>query len=350
MNPLVSICTPTYNRARTLVQTIQAILNQSFSDWELIICDDASIDDTKEMVANFQDRRIRYYRNQANLGLYANWNRAISIANGKYIAIYHDHDVYFPTIVEKSVSLLDKYPTASFVHSAFLQIDDANNVVAVDIRPFDELIPGHSMKRILANGWSSPIMAGTAMVRRDAYERVGLYDDSKYGIGCDLDMWFRLCSIGDVAYINQPQAMIRVRSKGNQLTRFKWKNLIGGLRMHKDHLCQEYRKSTFERAYELAKHAFQADMQLLTFGIRAILLESPDVVDEGKAILAREASRLTYLLYLFMHKSTFLQRFSKKVLLPFHYSRVRKYEFSRRYVAMKYLERHPELLEFLPKD
>ena len=75
--PKVSICVPTHNRAGTLRNTIEAVLRQTYADWEMIICDDASADNTESVVAEYQDGRIRYYRNQTNIGLDANFNFVI---------------------------------------------------------------------------------------------------------------------------------------------------------------------------------------------------------------------------------------------------------------------------------
>ena len=88
MNNLLSVCIPTYNRAKLLREAIESILQQSYVDFELIIVDNASKDDTKEVVNSFKDPRIRYFKNSSHLGLALNWNRCIALAKNNYICIF----------------------------------------------------------------------------------------------------------------------------------------------------------------------------------------------------------------------------------------------------------------------
>jgi len=347
MNPTVSVCVPTYNRASTLSQTIRAVLEQTFSDWELIICDDASSDGTEQVVRAFGDSRIYYHRNEKNLGLYPNWNHCVELASGKYIAIYHDHDLYLPTILERSVALLEKYSMASFVHTALLLIDAANNPVGVDIRPFPELMPGRKMKRLLATSWASPIMAATAMVRREAYEQVGPYHYQRYGLGCDMDMWFRLCQIGDVAYIRDPQVFIRARTKGEKTAQFHWSEVTRNLHMHRDHLAQEFEMNRLDYYLNRAQYVFQRDKRLLMYGIRAVLLESPEVNHEGDAVIQSEASLYVKLLLKMAKRSTFLRSLLRYLALPSHRCKVSRLLNSHSQEARDYLESNDYLSNYL---
>lgn len=86
----------TYQRAEMLPQAIESILSQTFSDFEFIIINDGSSDDTDEVVAHYNDSRIRYYRNDRNRGIAFSRNRAASLARGKYIMIMDDDDRSFP--------------------------------------------------------------------------------------------------------------------------------------------------------------------------------------------------------------------------------------------------------------
>ncbi len=351
MAPKVSICLPTYNRALTLLQTIEAVLAQTFSDWELIVCDDSSSDNTAEVVRSFKDGRIRYCRNEANLGLYPNWNRCIGLASGEYVAIYHDHDIYLPMIVERSVALLERHPTASFVHTALLRIDDGNVPAMVDIRPFPELMPGKEMMRLLPNGWASPVMAPTAMVRREAYECVGLYDFEGYRLGCDMDMWFRLSRIGDVAYVGEPQVLIRTRKKGQWTARFRWADVKGSLQMRRDHIEQAFgvdEARRLEYCFSKAKYIVQRDIRLAVFMIRAILLEPPEVVDEGEAVTCAEASRWVRLTARLVKGNTVLKTLLRSLILPIYYRRMSRWIETHRQEAITYVRANRYLLDYLP--
>lgn len=346
--PRVSICIPTYNRASTLPKTINAILSQTFSDFELIISDDASRDVTEDVVRSFKDKRICYFRSEANLGLYPNWHRCIQLASTEYIAIYHDHDVYLPTIVERSVALLDRFPSASFVHTALLMINDQDTPVGIDIRSFPELMRGVEMARLLAGKWASPIMAATAMVRQQAYRRVGPYRHQQYGLGCDLDMWFRLSQVGDVAYVSEPQALIRVRRKGEETARFRWSDLVGSLHMRRDHVLETLDGDYARYLTGMIRYAMQRDIKLATFIIRAILLEPQELVAEGEAAIRREGSAWIALLAEIIKRSPALQTYLRRFIMPIHYRKVNKSLEFQRIEAAEYVKKNEHLLRATP--
>src|SRR5438128_1953439 len=101
--PLVSVVLTTFNRAAILPATLDCIVAQSLSNFELIVCDDASPDSTSDVVRSFmtRDQRIKYHRNDRNCGMPGNLNTGIRLAKGKYVANLHDGDLYDPTLLEK---------------------------------------------------------------------------------------------------------------------------------------------------------------------------------------------------------------------------------------------------------
>lgn len=107
--PAVSVVMLTYQRAEMLPQAIESILSQTFSDFEFIIINDGSSDDTDEVVGHYNDSRIRYYRNDRNRGIAFSRNRAASLARGKYIMIMDDDDRSFPERMSGQVSYLEQH-------------------------------------------------------------------------------------------------------------------------------------------------------------------------------------------------------------------------------------------------
>src|SRR5947209_2086397 len=97
-NPTISVCIPTHNRARYLAQTIEGVLAQIYPDWEIVIVDNASTDDTCSVASAYaaRDQRIRYMRHDHLVPHAENFNRCIHYATGNLIAILHDDDVYEP--------------------------------------------------------------------------------------------------------------------------------------------------------------------------------------------------------------------------------------------------------------
>jgi glycosyltransferase involved in cell wall biosynthesis len=112
--PRVTVCIPTYNRARFLPETIRSVLDQTFMDFELAISDDASSDNTAEVVASFHDSRIRYYRHSTNIGLTPNWQFAFSMANTGLVAALADDDVYLPDHLATAIEALTQFPQATY--------------------------------------------------------------------------------------------------------------------------------------------------------------------------------------------------------------------------------------------
>lgn len=345
--PKVSVCIPTYNRADSLRVTLEAVLGQTFTDFELVICDDASTDDTRGAVKGYTDPRIRYHRNERNLGLYGNWNRCIELAAGQYISIYHDHDIYLPTILARSVALLDRHPSAGFVHTASLVIDPAGEPAGLDIRPFSELTPSAQMMRSIAGREESPVVAATAMVRTEKYAAVGGYQYEKYGIVCDRDMWFRLARVGDVGYVDEPQAFIRARAKDQETSRFRWADTIGSLTMQREHLDAVHQgESRLARAWAILRNSIHWDVRLVLLAARAALMEPESVQDEGEQAIKEYAGMGPYVLARSM-RTRIARSIIRKWVLPRHYEQVAEQMKIREASATRYLEAHPELRAFL---
>ena len=106
MSVLVSIVTPSYNTGRWIGETIQSVLNQTYENWEMIIVDDCSTDNTDEVVAGYKDSRIKYIKNEKNSGAAISRNRAIREAKGEYIAFLDSDDLWTPNKLEKQIRFM----------------------------------------------------------------------------------------------------------------------------------------------------------------------------------------------------------------------------------------------------
>ena len=128
-NPRVSIGLPVYNGSRFLKTTIEAILNQSFQNFELIIADNASTDMTEEICREYaaQDKRIRYHRNQENIGAAPNYNLVFQLSRGEYFKWAAHDDIFAPEFLEKCIEVLDKDPEIVLCHSMAKVIDENGN-------------------------------------------------------------------------------------------------------------------------------------------------------------------------------------------------------------------------------
>jgi glycosyltransferase involved in cell wall biosynthesis len=205
--PRVSVVLVTYNRAHLLPATVESILAQTFKDFELIICDDCSADNTEMVCREYEtaDSRVRYRKGQKNIGMPGNLNAGILACSAEYVANLHDGDIYEPDLIEKWSAALDAYPRAAFVFNAYRDLDKNGNTVRVWRSPLSPCVPGATLlERFYFRRWrfNSPVW-GTVMGRRSAYLKAGLFD-TRFGFVADVDMWMRLAESFDVAYVDEP--------------------------------------------------------------------------------------------------------------------------------------------------
>src|SRR5512137_1413473 len=120
-DPKVSVCMPTYNYGRYLAEAVESVISQTFKDFELLVIDDCSCDDTDEVMQSYaaRDKRIRYIRNKRNLGMVENWNYCLREARGEYIKFLFGDDFFTSrNILEQMASVLDSDNSVSLVGSA----------------------------------------------------------------------------------------------------------------------------------------------------------------------------------------------------------------------------------------
>jgi glycosyltransferase involved in cell wall biosynthesis len=166
----VSAVMPTYNTGAYLPAAIDSILAQDFQDWELIIVDDASTDDTPEVLSRYTDPRIRTYRRDTNGGRAIARNRAVTMARGRYIAIADSDDVSLPNRFSEQVAFLDAHPDVDVVSSQLLLFwGDA----PPEVRGLFPEQPADIERRFRRGQMG--IAHGASMLRASCFERCGLY-------------------------------------------------------------------------------------------------------------------------------------------------------------------------------
>jgi glycosyltransferase involved in cell wall biosynthesis len=254
--PQLSICVPTYNRAETLGEALDTIRAQSYEDFELVVVDNNSTDNTEELVHNIRDKRLRYVRNPENVGLIRNQNRCIEEARGDIIAIYHDHDFYHPDLVRRSMQLLADRSDVGVVSSAvhLVDMDDPTRLLQTLIEPWARVTPGRQMRRQLIREWSCRIMAPAAMVRKACFDKVGGFIP-EFGGGCDRELWLRIFRFWNFGYLNEPLARLRERPRLHRemsaaQAAEHWLSQKGHAAIQKVHLEQEYAGSPVQLFFE----------------------------------------------------------------------------------------------------
>ena len=182
--PLVSVLTTVFNREKYLKDCIESVLNSSFEDWEMIIVDDQSTDNSVALAKDFaqKDSRIKVHVNSNNLGDYPNRNKAASLASGKYLKFLDADDLIYPHGLEIMVETMEKFPEAAL---------GISQKVAEDNQPFPfAMSPEESfMREFLKRGVLSVGPTAT-ILRRDIFESLGGFTGTRY-IG-DVEMWYEM--------------------------------------------------------------------------------------------------------------------------------------------------------------
>lgn len=209
--PLVSIVMPTYKRAHLLPGAIRSVLDQTCRDFELIIVDDNSPDDTPQVVAGFDDSRIRYVRNDPNLRLPRALNRGFALARGQYLTWTSDDNFYAETAIERMVEVLQG-GNCDLVYAdyyMFAEVDDRGR--PTDARR-DRLPPSLQLEK------GNHIGACFLYTRR-AYEVVGEYDPELFLVE-DYDYFIRMAARFEACHIDEPLYYFRRDADTLYLSRF----------------------------------------------------------------------------------------------------------------------------------
>jgi len=204
--PKVTVCLPTYNSREFLTQAIDSILEQTFTDFELIISDDCSTDNTPEVIRSYlqKDSRIKYLQNSKNLGLFPNWNRCLESASGEYITVFAQDDVMLPRNLEQKVKILDKYRNVGLVTSSIIVVDSENNYLNWDWANYaeDSLVNGEEWTRKNL-GEANPICCPFVLMRRQVLEKVGGKFNDNYDFAADLELWLRIGLVADLYFLKE---------------------------------------------------------------------------------------------------------------------------------------------------
>jgi len=203
----ISVCLLTYNHGHLIESTVASILVQSLPEFELIISDDRSTDDTWERVLALaaQDPRIKPLRTPHNMGMAGNANHAVGCSERPYIALLHHDDLCRPDLLEKWAGVLDRHPGAAFVFNPYRV--HQTDFVQQQAMP-GECIDGHwLLDHHLLPNWGC-VVRGTAMIRRDVWQQVGGMRE-QFGLLADVDLWMRLAMRWQVGYVDEPVLELR---------------------------------------------------------------------------------------------------------------------------------------------
>ena len=204
--PRLSVVMCAYNEEQYIMQAIDSILAQTYSDFELIIVDDASTDGTQGIIQRYEDKRILYIRNESNLGPYRSANKGIALASGELIARHDADDISLPDRFELQVDNLAKNPEIGLVSTDFQYIDHKGRLIESVNLPedHDALVARLNKGNIFAQG--------ALMFRKILFDQLGGYNKN-ITIAQDYDMWLRFSEVCRLINIQKPLFLVRFHGK-----------------------------------------------------------------------------------------------------------------------------------------
>ena len=210
-NPRVSVLMPVYNGERYVRKAVESILNQTFTDFEFIIVDDGSTDNTPALLKQYKDARLRVIR-QENRGLAASLQRGLELARGEFFARQDADDVSLPERLEKQVDYLERNPQVGVVGTGVMDIDEEDQPLHTKKLPCSD--PEARVRLAKA----SPVCHGSIMARMDLLRRSGGYR-VQFPDCEDRDLWLRVAECADITNMSQVLYLWRLHAGSVSATR-----------------------------------------------------------------------------------------------------------------------------------
>jgi len=203
--PLVTVLMPVYHGSKFLDEAIESILNQTFTDFEFLIIDDESKDNSLDIIRSYDDERVRLVENKKNLGQASSLNKGIKLACGKYIARMDQDDISIPFRLQKQVEFMENNLQVGVCGTWIKYIGYKDDVLNLETK-------NHLIKlRLLTN---QSLAHPTVMIRRSVLDDYNLKYDGRYSPAEDYDLWVRMSDY--CSFANLPEPLVRYRLHENQ--------------------------------------------------------------------------------------------------------------------------------------
>lgn len=235
--PKISVVIPAYNAMTYLPETLENLLQQTWQDFEVIVVNDGSSDDTPQWVAEVRDPRVKLV-SQENQGLAGARNTGIAHAQGEYIAFLDADDLWEKTKLEKQLQSLEQNPNVGLVYTWVLLIDAQGKKTG---RVFKSEAQGKVWQTLIQENIVG--CGSVALVRRECFETCGLFDRNLRSFVEDWDMWLRIASKYKFAVV--PEGLVYYRQHANSASR-NWSSM------------EESYKIVIEKAFDSAPPEFQS--------------------------------------------------------------------------------------------
>ncbi len=205
--PKVSVLMPVYRTKETyLREAIESILAQTFTDFEFLILDDCPEDDREDVVKSYQDTRIKYSKNEHNLGISESRNKLIAMAEGEYLAVFDHDDISLPERFAKQVAYLDAHPEVGIVGTAHIEVPSGK---VVNHPLYNDEIEEQLM-------FSCPLIHPSVMMRKSLLVATGVQYDKEFFPTEDYNLYLHL--IGKTKFANLPEVLFKYRKHSSNTT------------------------------------------------------------------------------------------------------------------------------------
>lgn len=205
--PKVSVLMPVYRTKETyLREAIESILAQTFTDFEFLILDDCPEDNREDVVKSYQDTRIKYSKNEHNLGISESRNKLIAMAEGEYLAVFDHDDISLPERFAKQVAYLDAHPEVGIVGTAHIEVPSGK---VVNHPLYNDEIEEQLM-------FSCPLIHPSVMMRKSLLVATGVQYDKEFFPTEDYNLYLHL--IGKTKFANLPEVLFKYRKHSSNTT------------------------------------------------------------------------------------------------------------------------------------
>lgn len=197
MSPLISVVIPTYNRAAVLLRAVDSVLKQSFKNFELIVVDDGSTDETKELLATFIDSENFLYFKHQNRGVSCARNFGVERARGELICFLDSDDEWLPHKLEEQIQFLESHPEHQIVYGEELWVRNGKRVNQKNIH---KKSGGHIFKECVQQCLIAP---SSVMLSKKLFFEMKGFDES-FLVCEDYDLWLKISSLYEIGFIEKP--------------------------------------------------------------------------------------------------------------------------------------------------
>lgn len=211
--PGVSVCIPTYNYARYLPRAIESVLAQTYDDFELIVSDNASTDDTQEVLSRYSDPRLEAFRNERNLGLFANFSRCLELASADVVKFVCADDWLDPAYLARTMPVLARNRDVALVTTDGFFVDEQGRTFGLSTPEFEggPVVRAADALRTQAGSLNVIGMPSSVLLRRAAVEAAGGFDP-RFAPASDVHLWLKLLSRWDIGWVSEPLCYLRVHT------------------------------------------------------------------------------------------------------------------------------------------